>query len=535
MGSAGVGRIFQHVRTRQATLQLPFSDLSFVATLPDEFLPAALFRTNSSRSHVSARFPKGPNPIAVIQDHGKEREFVGVHENIGRVKWDELRAGEEPLEEILPPKEPLWRRFLKLLKILLPHVGLNLLLLSYIAGGAGIFIWLEADHELVNRKQKLETIHRIYRKVVQQAQATCDRNVSMMEARLRPLLYELSSTHEYDDRFTKEGQLWTNYAENLETRWSFDAAVLYALTVITSTGYDHVTPTTDPGRIFTVFFGLLGIPLMFITAADIGKFLSEIVIRSYAKLLQIWEWISSVIEAIRDHLFASDVDSIDSVQLKKNRRRQTDEEGASEDEDERLQLPIASYFALIIGYCCIGSLLFNAFEKGPIWSFVHGLFFSFNTITTIGLGNIYVKSHWYLALVVVYVIIGLAVITASLDLCSSTLKRTFTKLHYFGRKIRGARGRFAHMSDDIREAMRLIAALKKTRASKDRITLEDLRRFLEVQEHLRKSPFVPHNVHLLRWIEDAYAQYMDEYSLNGRPPISPLAHKMSSSDPMLFF
>lgn len=44
-------------------------------------------------------------------------------------------------------------------------------------------------------------------------------------------------------------------------------------------GYDHVTPTTDPGRIFTVFFGLIGIPLMFITAADIGKFLSEIVIR----------------------------------------------------------------------------------------------------------------------------------------------------------------------------------------------------------------------------------------------------------------
>lgn len=82
MGSAGVGRIFQHVRTRQATLQLPFSDLSFVATLPDEFLPASLFRTNSSRSHVSARFSnKGPTPIAVIQDHGKEREFVGIHGN----------------------------------------------------------------------------------------------------------------------------------------------------------------------------------------------------------------------------------------------------------------------------------------------------------------------------------------------------------------------------------------------------------------------------------------------------------------------
>lgn len=114
------------------------------------------------------------------------------------------------------------------------------------------------------------------------------------------------------------------------------------------------------------------------------------------------------------------------------------------------------------------SLLFSLFN--PFRSFIHGVFFSFNTITTIGLGNIQVKSNVYLAvsrdilvqgaeklesfkdrkifenignfplqLAVFYVVIGLAVITASLDLCSSTLKRTFTKLHYFGRKIRGAR------------------------------------------------------------------------------------------------
>lgn len=76
-------------------------------------------------------------------------------------------------------------------------------------------------------------------------------------------------------------------------------------------GYDHVTPSTDPGRIFTVFFGLVGIPLMFITAADIGKFLSEVVIRSYGKLLELFTWIGSVIDAIRDYV-NDENDSIDS-------------------------------------------------------------------------------------------------------------------------------------------------------------------------------------------------------------------------------
>ncbi|RCN45125.1 hypothetical protein ANCCAN_08879 [Ancylostoma caninum] len=115
MGSLGVGRIFQVVQ--KPTLRLPFSDLAFVSTLPEDYLPDL------------------------------------VRENIGRVKWDELRRdGDEVLEEDVIPKAPLWKRALKLLKILLPHVGLNVLLLSYIAMGAIMFIWLEADHELDSRK-----------------------------------------------------------------------------------------------------------------------------------------------------------------------------------------------------------------------------------------------------------------------------------------------------------------------------------------------------------------------------------------------
>lgn len=53
--------------------------------------------------------------------------------------------------------------------------------------------------------------------------------------------------------------------------------------------------------------------------------------------------------------------------MKKKHRKPKSDDESEEDEEERLQLPIASYFALIVGYCCIGSILFNTFEKGPIW------------------------------------------------------------------------------------------------------------------------------------------------------------------------
>ena len=53
---------------------------------------------------------------------------------------------------------------------------------------------------------------------------------------LLPILEDLSWAHEYDDRFEMNDQLWSLTKENLQVRWTFPAAVCYALTVITTTG-----------------------------------------------------------------------------------------------------------------------------------------------------------------------------------------------------------------------------------------------------------------------------------------------------------
>ena len=54
---------------------------------------------------------------------------------------------------------------------------------------------------------------------------------------------------------------------------------------------------------------------MFIAAADIGKFLSEIVITFYGKMLDIIAWVASVFDAMRDYVMGADDDSIDSRQV----------------------------------------------------------------------------------------------------------------------------------------------------------------------------------------------------------------------------
>ena len=51
---------------------------------------------------------------------------------------------------------------------------------------------------------------------------------------------------------------------------------------------------------------------MFITAADIGKFLSDLVIKTYGKILALFTWLASIADTIRDCIVQPDDESIES-------------------------------------------------------------------------------------------------------------------------------------------------------------------------------------------------------------------------------
>lgn len=69
-----------------------------------------------------------------------------------------------------------------------------------------------------------------------------------------------------------------------------------ALKIASFTGYGEVGVYTPSGQLFAVGFALVGIPLMFITAADIGKFLSE-------SLMKLVECIKTSIKKVRLHYY----------------------------------------------------------------------------------------------------------------------------------------------------------------------------------------------------------------------------------------
>lgn len=77
------------------------------------------------------------------------------------------------MEETPSEKETIWQKIVNFLKIMAPHVGLNIILLSYIGIGATIFMFLEAENELSQRRDKLKQILHVYQLILNETVSIC--------------------------------------------------------------------------------------------------------------------------------------------------------------------------------------------------------------------------------------------------------------------------------------------------------------------------------------------------------------------------
>ncbi|CEF71543.1 Potassium channel subfamily K member 18 [Strongyloides ratti] len=250
--------------------------------------------------------------------------------------------------------------------------------------------------------------------------------------------------------------------------WSFGSSIIFAFSVITTIGYGHVAPMTTSGRIFTIIYGLIGVPFTLLTIANVGLFLSYTFKKTAIKIVS---WKKHHYNGFRNKMkvkqkikkFRNMKMNNNYCCLRKNINEITDQKVQSvvwysndknndikcnnsdvtfyDNNDKDNEIDESKYagtiqfiMTLLLGISTFFYILFGAYVVHLYeieMDFFQAFYFNFITLTTIGLGDFVPQSYNYLIITIVYVFFGMALVTVTLNLLSDILK----KLHNFGRKI----------------------------------------------------------------------------------------------------
>ncbi|KIH62091.1 Ion channel [Ancylostoma duodenale] len=245
------------------------------------------------------------------------------------------------------------------------------------------------------------------------------------------ILFEAFDTHFISAALLKPG------GENEAYSWTFITALFFTATLLTTIGYGNLVPVTWHGRMFCIAYALLGVPLILITVADIGKFLSENIIWLYSRY-------SKARKQCRHHNYAA-------LPTKDDQNREGEQ--LMQGLEQYISIPVALIVMILLGYMAVGAVLLGSWEN---WQFFSGFYFSFITMTTVGFGDIVPVNREFYLLDLCYIIVGLAITTMCIDLVGIQYIR---KIHYSGRAIKDARfalvnvgGKMVHVPDLMRYA-----------------------------------------------------------------------------------
>ncbi|KAK3575993.1 hypothetical protein CHS0354_007530 [Potamilus streckersoni] len=165
-------------------------------------------------------------------------------------------------------------------------------------------------------------------------------------------------------------------------QWKFAGSLFFSLTVVTTIGYGHSTPQTVGGKIVCMLYALAGIPLCIIMFQSVGERLNVFVTYLLKQIKKCFKMKNSEVSETNVILVTMNLSTI---------------------------------------VLTSGALLFSHYEG---WNLVDAFYYCFITLTTIGFGDFVAlqkgdslqKNPQYVAMSMIFILFGLTVISAAMNL-----------------------------------------------------------------------------------------------------------------------
>uniref|UniRef100_A0A1I8EE87 Potassium channel domain-containing protein n=1 Tax=Wuchereria bancrofti TaxID=6293 RepID=A0A1I8EE87_WUCBA len=473
------------------------------------------------------------------------------------------------------------------LRIVLPHIGLVLLSTAYTILGAAIFHHFEMPYEVYIRNETAHRIETLKQKIIDNLWM-----LVQMRNNSREVTFETWSKTAHLGINDVIRDVFIDYTKNYMTpddiikgagpvKWSFGSSVFFSWTAITTIGkncfgqivpfisatlssfssfemnfdlnlgYGHIVPRTNEGRIACLMYALLGIPLILVTIADIGRFLSGNARYSLGSLHDKIGTFGIVPKSrtilrilLQMHPFyqkkkqPKTMSANDIANIKRSKRRrqnhidtiseagtfediseihtQESEKTISEDTQARAdeleeyeshhdrRISVLFVLIIMIGYTAGGACLMQLWEN---WTFMESFYFCFVTVTTIGFGDIVPQNADFLPATLMYIIIGLIITTMCIG------SEYIRDIHFYGRSLGRSfmtiGGKVVHLG----EVFGYVAFLQK----KYGLTAEQINKLAQLPEEylleclingrqpdlnwIDGRPYVPPDIYYFKWIE----------------------------------
>ncbi|KAF5303268.1 hypothetical protein FQA39_LY10007 [Lamprigera yunnana] len=159
----------------------------------------------------------------------------------------------------------------KTITFLISHITLITVVVAYCLGGAKMFESLESEHEIQVKNNISSIRHNITNHLWNLTKYKLyylkrEQFINITKSYLRDFEVAIFSA------MSKDG--WDGNERLNETQWTFEGALFYSIIVITTIGYGHIAPKTDWGKVATIFYAILGIPLMLLCLSNVGDILA---------------------------------------------------------------------------------------------------------------------------------------------------------------------------------------------------------------------------------------------------------------------
>ncbi|KAI6229161.1 hypothetical protein M3Y95_00502200 [Aphelenchoides besseyi] len=210
--------------------------------------------------------------------------------------------------------------------------------------------------------------------------------------------------------------------------------LFFIVTTLTS-----IAPDSFVGRMFCCCYVAIGIPLFLICLADMAKFCTEFINRSYTEYLKVkhrlktrWKrWRTRAKQQNGQMNTNEESESLDvgEVIIAGGEEEVAEFLWTHLEDTQFVEIPFLLIYAILLGWIILTSYLI-AYMEG--WSLQSGFYFTMMSVLTVGFGDLMPSNDDNILAILALILTGLIICTCCIDIIGG---HYIDKLHFFGRRL----------------------------------------------------------------------------------------------------